>query len=135
MSQARSCHTLPVALCRVTESLPPGVTALGAGRAKAFLLNPQPLTTHTTREWGVASEVVPNGKALARARELASLYMKAPEVTRRNTRAHFIQPLKERIVRESWLRPIARRRLCRGSRHVNASHELRRSIRQGPGGG
>src|ERR1700674_1768168 len=25
---------------------------------------------------------------------------KAPEVTRRNTRIHFIQPLKERIVRE-----------------------------------
>jgi hypothetical protein len=26
--------------------------------------------------------------------------LKAPEVTRRNTRIHFIQPLKERIVRE-----------------------------------
>jgi hypothetical protein len=44
--------------------------------------------------------VVPNGKALTRARELAGLYLKAPEVTRRNTRIHFIQPLKERIVRE-----------------------------------
>ena len=43
---------------------------------------------------------MPNGKALARARELAELYLKAPEVTRRNTRIHFIQPLKERIVRE-----------------------------------
>jgi enoyl-CoA hydratase/carnithine racemase len=49
---------------------------------------------------GVVAEVVPNGKALARARELASLYLKAPEITRRNTRAHFIQPLKEGIVRE-----------------------------------
>src|SRR5262249_35742060 len=39
-------------------------------------------------------------KALSRARELAELYLKAPEVTRRNTREHFIQPLKERIVRE-----------------------------------
>jgi len=48
----------------------------------------------------VVAEIVPNGKALARARELASLYVKAPKVTRRNTRAHFIQPLKERIVRE-----------------------------------
>jgi hypothetical protein len=28
------------------------------------------------------------------------LYLKAPEVTRRNTRAHFIQPLKERLIRE-----------------------------------
>jgi enoyl-CoA hydratase/carnithine racemase len=72
----------------------------GAGRAEAFLLNPQPLTAHTAHELGVVAEVVPNGEALARARKLASLYLKAPEVTRRNTRAHFIQPLKERIVRE-----------------------------------
>ena len=72
----------------------------GAGRAEAFLLNPQPLPAQTAREWGVVAEVVPNGKALSRARELAALYLKAPEVTRRNTRVHFIQPLKERIVRE-----------------------------------
>jgi enoyl-CoA hydratase/carnithine racemase len=72
----------------------------GAGRAEAFLLNPQPLSAKTVHEWGVVAEVVANGKALARARELALLYLKAPEVTRRNTRAHFIQPLKERIVRE-----------------------------------
>lgn len=72
----------------------------GPGRAEAFLLNPQPLTARTAHEWGVVAEVVPNGQALARARELASLYLKVPEVTRRNTRAHFIQPLKERIVRE-----------------------------------
>lgn len=72
----------------------------GAGRAQAFLLNPQPLTSRTAYEWGVVAEVVQNGQALARARELAELYLKAPEVTRRNTRVHFIQPLKERIVRE-----------------------------------
>src|SRR5216117_98108 len=72
----------------------------GAGRAEAFLLNPQPLPARTAYEWGVVAEVVPNGKALSRARELAGLYLKAPEVTRRDTRVHFIQPLKERIVRE-----------------------------------
>ena len=72
----------------------------GAGRAEAFLLNPQPLTARTAQQWGVVAEVVPNGNALSRARELADLYLKAPEVTRRNTRVHFIQPLKERIVRE-----------------------------------
>jgi enoyl-CoA hydratase/carnithine racemase len=72
----------------------------GAGRAEAFLLNPRPVTARTAYEWGVVAEVVANGKALARARELATLYLKAPEVTRRNTRAHFIQSLKERIVRE-----------------------------------
>src|SRR5438067_3226431 len=72
----------------------------GAGRAEAFLLNPQPLTARTAYEWGVVAEVVPNGKALSRARELAKLYLKAPEVTRPNTRVHFIPPLNERIVRE-----------------------------------
>src|SRR5437762_12760755 len=71
----------------------------GAGRAEAFLLNPQPLTSRTAHEWGVVAEVVPNGKVLSRAQELAELYLKAPEVTRRNTRVHFMQPLKERIVR------------------------------------
>jgi enoyl-CoA hydratase/carnithine racemase len=72
----------------------------GAGRAEAFLLNPQPLPARIAQEWGVVAEVVQNGRALSRARELAELYLKAPEVTRRNTRVHFIQPLKERIVRE-----------------------------------
>jgi enoyl-CoA hydratase/carnithine racemase len=72
----------------------------GPGRAEAFLLDPQPVTAERAYEWGVVAEIVPNGKALARALELASLYLKAPEVTRRNTRAHFIHPLKERIVRE-----------------------------------
>ena len=72
----------------------------GAGRAEAFLLNPQPITAATAHQWGVVAEVVPNGKALSRARELAKQYLKAPEVTRRNTRVHFIQPLKERLVRE-----------------------------------
>ena len=72
----------------------------GAGRAEAFLLNPQPLSARMAHEWGVVAEVVPNGKALSRGRELAQLYLKAPEVTRRGTRIHFIQPLNERIVRE-----------------------------------
>ena len=72
----------------------------GAGRAEAFLLNPQPVTATIAQQWGVVAELVPNGKALNRARELAALYLKAPEVARRNTRIHFIHPLKERLVRE-----------------------------------
>src|SRR6266478_8727556 len=72
----------------------------GAGRAEAFLLNPHPVTAQTAYEWGVVAEVVRDGRALGRARELAAVCLKAPEVTCRNTRAHFIQPLKERIVRE-----------------------------------
>ena len=72
----------------------------GPGRAEAFLLNPRPLAARIASEWGVVAEVVPNGNALRRAHELAALYLKAPEVTRRDTRIHFIQPLKERLVRE-----------------------------------
>ncbi|MGC1294713.1 MAG: enoyl-CoA hydratase/isomerase family protein [Alloacidobacterium sp.] len=72
----------------------------GAGRAEVFLINPHPVPARTAHEWGVVAEVTPNGKALARAHELAALYLKVPEVTRRNTRIHFIQPLKEHIVRE-----------------------------------
>jgi enoyl-CoA hydratase/carnithine racemase len=72
----------------------------GAGREETFSLTPQPLPARIAYEWGVVAEVVPNGKAIIRARELAEQYLKAPEVTRRNTRVHFIHPLKERIVRE-----------------------------------
>src|ERR1700757_4874555 len=69
----------------------------GAGRAEAFLLNPQPLTARTAHEWGVVAEVVSNGKALRRARELAQLYLKEAEVTRHNRLVHFIQRWKERL--------------------------------------
>jgi enoyl-CoA hydratase/carnithine racemase len=72
----------------------------GPGRAEAFLLDPKPLPARTAHDWGVVTEVVPNGEAVKRARELAERCLKVPEVTRRNTRIHFIQPLKERIVRE-----------------------------------
>ena len=86
--------------CLATEIFTTWSYRAGAGRAEAFLLNPRPLSASTAYEWGVVAEVVPNGKALSRAQELAKQYLKAPEVTRRDTRVHFIQPLKERIVRE-----------------------------------
>jgi enoyl-CoA hydratase/carnithine racemase len=35
----------------------------GAGRAEAFLLNPQPLSAKTAYEWGVVAELVDDGKA------------------------------------------------------------------------
>ena len=72
----------------------------GAGRAEAFLLHPKPLTARTAYDWGVVTEIVRDGEALSRSIELAYWYLKVPEITRRNTRVHFTQPLKERIVRE-----------------------------------
>jgi enoyl-CoA hydratase/carnithine racemase len=72
----------------------------GPGRAEAFLLNPAPVSAEQAHAWGVVAEVTEDGGALARARALAAVYLRAPALTRRNTRVHFIQPLKERLVRE-----------------------------------
>ncbi len=72
----------------------------GAGRTEAFLLDPQPISAQTAAEWGVVNIIVEDGQAVAKARALAAIYLQQPAVTRRNTRIHFIQPLKERIVRE-----------------------------------
>ena len=72
----------------------------GPGRAEAFLLDPQPISAQTAADWGVVTYLVEDGQAVAKARELAAIYLKQPEVTRRNTRIHFVQPLKEKIVHE-----------------------------------
>lgn len=73
---------------------------VGPGRAQAMLLDPKPMSAAEARALGVVTEVVSDGNALARAKELAKAYLAKPEVTRRNTRIHFVQPIKERIVRE-----------------------------------
>lgn len=72
----------------------------GAGRTESFLLNPEPISAQTAADWGVVSHIVEDGQAVAKARSLAEIYLKQPETTRRNSRIHFVQPLKERIVRE-----------------------------------
>ena len=73
----------------------------GVGRAQEFLYNPQPLAAATAQEWGVVSEVVSDGTTVHRAQEIAHAMIEGrPALTLRNTRIHFIQPLKERIVRE-----------------------------------
>ena len=74
----------------------------GPGRAQAFLLDPQPLPASTAKDWGVVSEVVPDGTAVSRAEEIAAKMLEGrPQLTLRNTRVHFIQPLKERLIRET----------------------------------
>lgn len=73
----------------------------GPGRAQAFLLDPQPVSAQTANDWGVVSHVVPDGTALERATELAHAMVEGrPALTLRNTRLHFAQPLKERLVDE-----------------------------------
>lgn len=73
----------------------------GPGRTEAFLLNPSPISAAEAKAMGVVAELTPKGGALERARALAALYLRQPEVTRRNTRAHFIHPLKLRIIEET----------------------------------
>ena len=73
---------------------------VGPGRAQAMMLDPKPFDARAAQALGVVAEVVPDGSALSRARELAQLYLTKTDVTRRNTRIHFIQPIKERIVHE-----------------------------------
>jgi enoyl-CoA hydratase/carnithine racemase len=73
---------------------------VGPGRAQAMLLDPKPLSARDAHALGVVAEVVPDGSALLRAREIATSYLTRTDVTRRNTRIHFIQPIKERIIKE-----------------------------------
>ncbi len=73
----------------------------GAGRAQKFLLDPTPITAQTAMDWGVVSKIVPDGKALDKAKEIAKSLLTKPEVTRRNTRILFTQSLKEELVRNT----------------------------------
>lgn len=56
---------------------------------------------HKAKDWGAVAEVVADDSAVARARELADLYLSKPEVTCRITRIRFVQPLKEALVRDA----------------------------------
>ncbi len=73
---------------------------VGPGRARAMLLDPKPLPAREAMALGVVAEVVPDGSALDRATAIARGWLTRPALTRRNTRIHFVQPIKERIVRE-----------------------------------
>lgn len=74
---------------------------MGPTRSEALLLDPQPFGAAQAREYGLVSEVVPDGQAVARARELAAHYLAKPEVTRRDTRTYFMQPIKLALVQQT----------------------------------
>jgi len=78
-----------------------------------MLLDPQPMSARQAKDLGVVAEMVPRGRALARAKEIAKNLLAKPEVTRRNTRIHFVQPIKERLGPRGRIRPGARGRFCR----------------------
>lgn len=74
---------------------------MGPTRAEALLLDPAPFTASQAKEYGLVSEVVPDGQAIAQARALAARYLTKPEVTRRNTRTYFVQPLKLALIQQT----------------------------------
>src|SRR5882672_4519112 len=88
----------------------------GAGRAEAFLLNPQPLTARTAHEWGVVSEVVPSA-GIGRA-VLESSGSDAPQYART-----LYSTVERAYCAGRWLRTVARRRIGRRSCQIDASQE------------
>ena len=95
----------------------------GAGRAEAFLLNPQPLTARTAYEWGVVAEVVPNGKALSRARELAVAVLEGSGSDAPRHAGAFHSTLERAHRAGSRLRTVTRRSVGGRSREIQASQE------------
>ena len=57
-------------------------------------------------------------------RGIVVVEIQVPEVTRHNTRIHFIQRLKERLVAGSWLRTFTRRSVRRRAREINEIQKL-----------
>ncbi|WP_296947457.1 enoyl-CoA hydratase/isomerase family protein [uncultured Massilia sp.] len=74
---------------------------MGPTRAEALLLDPKPFTAAQARDYGLVSDVVPDGQAVTKARELAARYLAKPEVTRRDTRTLFIQPIKLALIQQT----------------------------------
>ncbi len=74
---------------------------MGPTRAEALLLDPVPFSAAQAEDYGLVSEVVPDGQASVRARELASRYLSKPAVTRRDTRTCFMQPLKLALIQQT----------------------------------
>jgi enoyl-CoA hydratase/carnithine racemase len=72
---------------------------IGTIRGRYFILTRQELDAETAKQWGAVNEIVPAGKLLARAREIAEGLAKLPPLTTRYTRIALTQKLR-RIVDE-----------------------------------
>jgi enoyl-CoA hydratase/carnithine racemase len=72
---------------------------IGTIRGRYFILTRQELDAETATQWGAVNEIVPAGKLLGRAREIAEGLAKLPPLTTRYTRIALTQKLR-RIVDE-----------------------------------
>lgn len=67
---------------------------LGANRARYFLYMGQTISAERAVELGLVSEVHPQDRLLARAREIAQYMLKQPPLVRRYTRQVSIEPIR-----------------------------------------
>jgi enoyl-CoA hydratase/carnithine racemase len=72
---------------------------IGSVRGRYFLLTQQELPCETAKDWGVVNEILPAGKLLPRAREIAEQLAKLPPLTTHYARVALTQKLR-RIIDE-----------------------------------
>ena len=73
---------------------------VGPNRARYLLLTGYKLSAREAREWGVVAEVLPKGKVLDRAWEIARELARRPPIALRNTRYLMVQNLKRAFLNE-----------------------------------
>jgi enoyl-CoA hydratase/carnithine racemase len=71
--------------------------AMGLVRGRYFLLTGQRINAQEAKEVGLVSEVLPRDKLLPRARELAQLVLKQPELNRRYARVCLTEQLRRQF--------------------------------------
>lgn len=72
---------------------------IGSVRGRYFILTQQKLDAQTAKEWGVVNEIVPGGRLVTRAHEIADAIAALPPLTSRYTRIALTQKLR-RIIDE-----------------------------------
>lgn len=71
--------------------------AIGMNRARAHMLTGEQFTAEDAHAWGAVWEVTSKADLLPRARELARVIARKPDVVRRTTRALMTLPLKKAV--------------------------------------
>jgi enoyl-CoA hydratase/carnithine racemase len=73
---------------------------LGPNRGRSFLITGERITAAEGQRLGFVTEVVPHGRPLARAREIAAGLAKSRPLTLRNARFAFTQEIKRRLLND-----------------------------------